>query len=68
MIDSVTSRVSTDSNSDVEQQQEAIGALEQEAFVDDELTRLNSNRLEATLNHLVCISTSFANHNLCIFF
>ncbi|KAL8123772.1 lipid phosphate phosphatase epsilon 2, chloroplastic [Apium graveolens] len=51
MIESVTTRVSTDSNSDVERQ-EVVGVLEQEAFVDDELTRLNSNRLEATLNHL----------------
>lgn len=52
MIDSATTRVSTDTTNDVEQQQQGVGALEQEAFVAHELTQFNSNRLEATLNHL----------------
>ena len=53
MIESATTRVSTDRD-DVEQQQQSVGALEQEALVADGLTRLNSNPVEATLNHLVC--------------
>ncbi|KAL1815525.1 hypothetical protein ACET3Z_018099 [Daucus carota] len=48
MIESATTRVSTDRD-DVEQQQQSVGALEQEALV---ANGLNSNPVEATLNHL----------------